>query len=410
MSADAYAADPAPAATASTEHQVLVMLHMPAAHYRPEAGYSGSYGDDGAHSARKRIAEELARAHGLTVVSEWPMPALGIDCYVMEDPGGDSSAHLVEILSRDPRTSWVQPMSVFHTLGSNDPLYAVQPSAKFWFLNDLHRVATGRKVTVAVVDSGIQDDHLDLIGQVTVKQNFVDGTSYVAEQHGTAVAGIIAALAGNGIGIEGIAPDAKLMALRACWQNLDEAAKCNSFTLGKALNFAITHDVQIINLSLGGPPDQLLQRLLEVAMHNGIKVVAAIDPKIPDGGFPASVPGVLAVADQESGKLSVVFKRDQLLAPGHDIPTTAPGGGWNFVSGSSYAAAHVSGLVALLTELGPRLGAAQMREQMIAAENSSKTIGIAGIINACAAIGHTTGNCPCLCPTAAHASNYTQSP
>jgi subtilisin family serine protease len=191
---------------------------------------------------------------------------------------------------------------------------------------------------------------------------------------------------------------------------LDEAAKCNSFTLGKALNFAITHDVQIINLSLGGPPDQLLQRLLEVAMRNGIKIVAAIDPRIPDGGFPASVPGVLAVADQESGKLNVSFNRDELLAPGHDIPTTAPGGRWNFVSGSSYAAAHVSGLVALLAELRPTLGAAQMHEQMIAAENGSKAIGIAGVVNACAAIGHTTGNCPCLCPTAAHASNYSQYP
>jgi subtilisin family serine protease len=389
----------APEAPGSPEHQVLVMLHMAPPHYRPDASYGGRYGDDAGHSARRRIAQELARAYGLTLVNDWPMPALGIDCYVMEGAAGDSSAHLVEILSRDRRTEWVQPMNLFHTLGNNDPLYVVQPSAKSWRLNDLHRVATGRNVLVAVIDSGVEDGHPDLLGQVVNKQNFVDGSSYVAEQHGTAVAGIIAALAGNGVGIEGVAPDARLMALRACWQEVGQSANCNSFTLGKALNFAITHAAQVINLSLAGPTDRLLQRLVEVALQNGIKVVAAIDPHSASGGFPASVPGVLAVADQESG----LSKRGVLLAPGHDIPTTVPGARWGFVSGSSYAAAHVSGMVALLTELRPSLTPAQIRGQIVAAESGSGGVEPAGVIDACATIGRIAGNCTCLCALA-HAS------
>jgi len=381
------------------EHQVLVMLHLPAPHYRPDSGYSGSYGDDGGHTARHRIAEELAKAHGLLLVTDWPMPALGIDCYVMEDPAHGTAAHMVELLSRDKRIEWVQPMSTFHALG-NDPLFPAQPSSSLWHLNDLHRVATGRNVTIAVIDSGVEDDHPDLRGQVVLKENFVDGTPYTAEQHGTAVAGIIAAIAGNGIGIEGIAPNAHLMALRACWQAVGSAAQCNSFTLGKALNFAIAHDAQVINLSLGGPPDRLLARLLDVAMKKGIRVVAAVDPKTAGGGFPASMEGVLAVASLEShGQGAHV-----LLAPGQDIPTTALDGRWNFVSGTSYAAAHVSGMVALLEELRPSMSAMQMQEQMNVA-GLDATEGV----DACATIGRITGNCPCSC-TAAHVSKTTFTP
>jgi subtilisin family serine protease len=99
----------------------------------------------------------------------------------------------------------------------------------------VRKAATGRKVTVAVVDSGIESNHPDLAGQVAVEENFVDGQKYVAELHGTAVAGVIAARAGNGVGIEGVAPDARLLALRACWQ-AGSATRCNSFTLAKAIN------------------------------------------------------------------------------------------------------------------------------------------------------------------------------
>ncbi|MBV8636057.1 MAG: S8 family serine peptidase [Burkholderiaceae bacterium] len=380
-------------------HQVLVMLHLPAPHYRPDSGYSGSYGDDGAHAARRRIAEELAKSHGLVLVTDWPMPVLGIDCYVMEDPAHGTAAHMVEVLSRDKRIEWVQPMSTYHSLG-NDPLFPAQPSSTLWHLNDLHRIATGRNVTVAVIDSGVQDDHPDLRGQVVLKENFVDGMPYAGEQHGTAVAGIIAAIAGNGVGIEGIAPNARVMALRACWQPAGSRAQCNSFTLGKALNFAIAHDARIINLSLGGPPDRLLERLLDVAMKKGARIVAAVDPQNVDGGFPASLSGVLAVASLESHGMAPRV----LLAPGREIPTTAVDGGWNFVSGTSYAAAHMSGMLALLEELRPAMSTAQIEQQLVKADFDS-----AEGVDACATIGRITGNCPCSC-TAAHVSKTTYTP
>jgi subtilisin family serine protease len=190
------------------------------------------------------------------------------------------------------------------------------------------------------------------------------------------------------------------MALRACWQPPETRAQCNSFTLGKALNFAIAHDARIINLSLGGPPDRLLGRLLDVAIKKGIMVVAAVDPQSIDGGFPASFGGVVAVASLDShGKLAHV-----VLAPGRDIPTTAVDGRWNFVSGTSYAAAHVTGMMALLDELNPALSAAQIEAQVINAGQD----GTDGV-DACATIGRITGNCPCSC-TAAHVSKTTYTP
>ncbi|MEI4902441.1 S8 family serine peptidase, partial [Klebsiella pneumoniae] len=91
------------------------------------------------------------------------------------------------------------------------PLFPFQPAAHAWRLSDLHEISTGRSVRVAVVDSMVDLAHPGLAGQVVVSENFVSGRPGVAEQHGTGVAGIIAARADNGVGIAGVAPQARLM-------------------------------------------------------------------------------------------------------------------------------------------------------------------------------------------------------
>ncbi|EEF25815.1 Subtilisin BL, putative, partial [Ricinus communis] len=115
------------------------------------------------------------------------------------------------------------------------------------------------------------------------------------------------------------------------------------------------NNAQIINLSLSGPPDRLLDRLLDVALERGISVVGAIDPHATSATFPANHHGVLAVASQPRPHTApaelAVAGTPPLLAPGNDVPTTAPGSRWAFVNGSSYAAAHVTGMLALLDEL-----------------------------------------------------------
>ena len=214
---------------------------------------------------------------------------------------------------------------------------------------ELHAVATGRGVRVAVIDSMVDASQPDLAGQIMTSQDFVLDHPRTAEQHGTGVAGIIAGIADNHIGIAGVAPHARLMALRACWQEGASGAVCDSLSLAKALYYAIDHDAQVINLSLSGPQDPLLGRLIDMAIARGAVVVGALDPHAADGGFPADHAGVVAVSDDPSTSLPGVF-----TAPGRDTPTAQPGGKFAFVSGSSYAAAHVSGLFALLKEHGGR--------------------------------------------------------
>ena len=179
------------------------------------------------------------------------------------------------------------------------------------------------------------------------------------ERHGTALAGVMAAERGNGQGIAGVAPNAMLLGLRACWEQPGGADRglCNSFTLARALHFAVVARPGVLNLSLQGPEDPLLSRLLLRAIADGTTVVAAYDSRRP-GRFPASLPGVIAVAEPTAAGLNP--PPGLLRAPGVDILSTAPGGGYAYVSGSSIAAAHVSGAAALLLEIAPHAGPARI--------------------------------------------------
>lgn len=393
-SADELTGKPAP-----VSYQLLVMLHMPLPHFRPDSSYSGRYTDDVSHSARLRIALDIAQQHKLKLVSDWPMPALGVDCYLME--AQEPAEKVVNNLAHDNRVEWVQVMGVYHTLSNaesskavnevNDGLYPLQPSARFWHLSELHQRSTGHGVRVAIIDSGIDDNHPDLTGQVKIKENFIDNNPYVSEFHGTAVAGVIAAKADNGMGIVGVAPNVNLMALRACWEISEHDTQCNSFTLGKALNFAILHKAQVINMSLTGPPDRLLAMLLNAALAQGIIIVSAVDLQHADGGFPASHPGVLAISEEDFG----VSPAGVLMAPGRDIPTTVPGGSWKFVNGASFACAHASGLVALLLQLKPALTSETIKQKIVLNSTSSERPGKA--IDACATMTLLTGSCVCSC-------------
>ena len=364
-------AQAAPAA-GDPARQVLVLLRLPAEHFRPGGDYADAYGDGAGMAARRRIAQRIANDHGLKVVTSWPIPLIGVDCFVMSVPDGQTPEQVALSLAHDPGVAGAEPMHVYRAQASaepipagkrdtakdagkageithNDPLYRAQPAAREWRLAELHTVATGRNVKVAVIDSMVDAAQPDLAGQIQTSQDFVLGHAAAAEQHGTGVAGIIAGLADNRIGIAGVAPRARLMALRACWQDGGAVAVCDTLSLAKALYYAIDHNAQVINLSLSGPADPLLGRLIDAALARGMVVVVALDPHAADGGFPASHPGVVAVSDDPSTSLVGAF-----VAPGRDTPTTQPGGRFAFVSGSSYAAAHVSGLFALLRERSSR--------------------------------------------------------
>ncbi|HYP34676.1 MAG TPA: S8 family serine peptidase [Burkholderiaceae bacterium] len=343
----------APAVAASAPRELLVMLRAPTAHARIDGSYGGAgYGDAARAQSQARVGARLAAAHGFAVVTLWALPALGMDCVVLALPPGADVGASIAALQAHPEVAWAQAMNEFHAQGHADPLYKLQPAAAQWHLDDLHAVATGRRVRVAIIDSGIDDSHPDLAQAVLARANFVDGRGWAAEAHGTAVAGLVAARADNGIGIVGIAPDAQLYALRACWEASATQTLCNSLSLARALSFAIERRAEVINLSLSGPTDLLLGRLIDVALAQRQQVVAAVDARAAGGGFPAGHPGVIAVADAQAELPSGIA--GAWAAPARDLPATAPGGGWRMVTGSSFAAGEVSGLLAVMAQARSR--------------------------------------------------------
>jgi subtilisin family serine protease len=371
------------------DREILVMLRQAADHYRPTGDYAGPYGDLLGQSGRERTARRIAHRYGLTLAGNWPMPMIGVDCFVMIVPDGRGLTVAADQVSHDADVVWAQPVGVYGAKGGapthNDPLYAAEPVARDWHLAELHRIATGRGVRIAVIDSGIEASHPDLAGQVVTNRNFVGGQRLAAEQHGTGVAGVIAAKADNRIGIAGVAPGARLLGLRACWQLSGGAAattKCDTLSLAKAIYFAIEQGADVINLSLSGPDDRLLRELLGVALTKGRVIVTAFDEKVANGGFPASLPGVVAVSDTALAPA----RGPAYIAPGRDIPTTQPGGRWFLVSGSSYAAANVSGLIALMRE--------RRRSAPLAFVTERRG---GGLIDACASLLRVGRACDCSC-------------
>ena len=383
----ADAADAAEPTPAPDSQQVLVLFELPPPHYRADGNYAPGYADASGKVARRRLATSIAKSNGLRLVDDWPLPLLSVDCYVMDVPPSERPEEVAAKLARDPRVAWAQPMHMFRSLGHDDPLFGVQPAAAQWRLNDMHASVTGRDVRVAIVDSGVQLDHPDLAGQVVGHASFAGDRGEHAEVHGTAVAGIVAARADNHLGIAGIAPEARLLALRACREVSARETMCSTLGLALALHAAIDRSAQVINLSLGGPSDRLIEQLVRAALSRGIPVVAAADRTASAGGFPANVPGVVAVVDENAGTTPT----GMIAAPGTDVPSSLPGSRWGLVSGASYAAAHVSGMLALMIDAQARTNGPHSSLQ------SKIVVRSDGRIDSCASLGRASGACACDC-------------
>jgi len=344
--------------------------------------------------------QALAQRFRLSLVYAWTMESLGEQCVVFEVPPGASAREVAQQLAKDPRVSIAQTVEVFRTQGG-DPYSQLQHGSTSLRLEQAHRRATGKGVKIAVVDTGVDFDHPDLRERVKKAQNFVDRgeRSFTSDIHGTAVAGLIAATANNDVGIAGAAPQAEIYALKACWEQPPgvRQAVCTSYTLAKAVDYAIVQGAQILNFSLAGPADPLLGKLIDQALAKGIVVVAA------DGGtaaqdFPANYKGVIGVlgSDDLQGPPTVPpgHSSATLAAPGVDILTTMPHGAYDLFSGSSAAAAEISGVAALLLEKNPRLTPSEISAILHKTSHPIATDPV-GEVDACAAVASLAGEaCP----------------
>jgi subtilisin family serine protease len=222
---------------------------------------------------------------------------------------------------------------------------------------DAHALSRGEGVKVAIIDTGVDTAHPDLARSIAVAKNLVDADDrqFRNDRHGTEIAGVIAAVANNHEGIVGIAPEARLMVFKACWQVRPDAdtALCNSFTMARALVAAFDAHAQVINLSLSGPEDPLLSGLIREGVHRGILFVGAAAAEADGKPGLLHQDGVIEVASTESESAPAFALR----APGREILTSLPGGHYDFASGDSVATAHVTGVVALLLEKNRTLSA-----------------------------------------------------
>lgn len=365
----------------------------------------------GASPRARRIAARLARQYQLRAVDEWPIAALDVHCVVYEIPEESSARDVLTAMAGDPRVESVQPMQLFEVqgrrtstpIGYNDPYLHLQHGVDSMQVLAAHRWSVGRGITVAVLDTGVDSDHPELAGRISVAKDFVGDRRRrpAGELHGTAVAGVIASRPNNGLGIVGVAPDVRILALKACWEVAGEGtARCSSFTLAKAIAFALEQGPDVVNLGLSGPRDPLLERLIGIALDRGMVVVAAAgEPPHGSARFPTSIDGVIAVCSagslEEKGDAGGGFAA--LSAPGREILTTTPGRSFDFLSGSSFAAAHVTGIAALALQLRPGLDASTLRWILALTSTELPPPGEASgvTVNACAAIAHLVPEADC---------------
>ena len=281
----------------------------------------------------------VARQYGLTLTRQ--LADADNRCRLLRHvvPDGRSTSAAAEQVSHDPDVAWAQPIGTVRRAGlgrsPNDPLFAAEPAAAQWHLADLHRIATGRGVQGRrrrqrhrSMPSGPRrpDD---------VNRNFVSGQPLRSNSTAPESRESSPPKADNGVGIAGVAPGARLLGLRACWQiksSATAATVCDTLSLAKAIYFAVENHADVINLSLSGPDDRLLRELLKLALGKGSTVVTAFDGKLAGGGFPASMAGVIAVSGRQLG--TVAFARLHCAwtrCPDHGAGRTMVSRQWQFL-------------------------------------------------------------------------------
>lgn len=302
--------------------------------------------------------DRLADAVQVKEVDGWPIPALESYCIVFELSSDQDVDAVMDTLSRQAGVTLVQPMNYFEGLVSGesqagDPYAEIQFGRDLSLLQDLHRYSLGENVRIGIIDSSVDQTHPDLVDQISDTVDFVNVSGPQDKLHGTAMAGIIAARLNNGEGGFGIAPGAQLLVYGVCKRDLGGNTVCNTFDLARGLARAMEDRVDIINLSLAGPHDPLLELLLRELLRLDTIVVAAVNPGHPENSFPASMPGILAVGEQRKNNQSGDSQPPDILpvSPWYlssERMSTRAGGGYQFFYGNSVSTAGITGLAALI--------------------------------------------------------------
>ncbi len=269
-------------------------------------------------------------------------------------------------LAADPDVEWAEPDErMYASATANDPLLGAQWAVPKTRLLEAWDLGRGWGVTVAVIDTGIDASHPDLAGRVAWGPDFVqdDGNPADDHGHGTHVAGTVAALANNGIGVVGVAPGARVLAVKVL--NAEAWGYWSDIADGVIASYQ--RGARVLNLSLGGASDSYtLRAAIAQAQQAGALVVAAAGNNATDQlHYPAAYPGVIAVGATTRTDARAAFSTFgawvAVAAPGEGIVSTAKGGGYAYMSGTSMATPQVAALAALLRARRPDWTPAQVR-------------------------------------------------
>jgi hypothetical protein len=286
------------------------------------------------------------------------------------------------------RFGQAQPPTAAGSASQGEPSAAQYVVPKL-HLVEAHRITNGDDVLVAVIDSKIDASHPDLAGVIADQYDAL-GTSSPAHMHGTGMAGAIAAHSK----LIGVAPKVKLLAVRAFSGDKD-SAQGTTFNILKGLDWAASKNARIVNMSFAGPADPMFRDMLAKAHGRGIVLIAAVGnagPRSPPL-YPAADPDVIGVTatDAEDKLLPQANRGPQVAvaAPGVQVLEPAPDGGYQITTGTSVAAAHASGVAALLLAREPKLTPDEVRRDLIgsarAIPGAKRDVG-AGVIDALAAV------------------------
>ena len=233
-------------------------------------------------------------------------------------------------------------------------------------LSVAHRTTLGRNVRVAVIDLQIDKAHPDVIGAVVDRYDST-GQADRPHAHGTGIAGAIL----------NVAPGAEILAVRV-FSSSGVKSKTTADNVVRGLEWAVKNNAHIVNMSFAGPGDPTLAQALKAAYNKGVILIAAVGNAEAEAQpvFPASDPHVIAVTATDSEDR--IFQganraaHVDLAAPGVKILVPAPAGEYQIMTGTSVAAAHVSGVVALMLERSPLLTPTEVRRILV---QSARPIG-----------------------------------
>ena len=299
----------------------------------------------------------LAQTYSLAFQEEFTVAVLNERIGLLDVVDGRAIDALARIMTLDGRVAAAQPNYRYELSQQNLPAGAVpQYGIKKMRVPATREMATGQGVVVAVLDTPIDASHPALAGKL-VGSFDPRGPIAAADRHGTAMAAIIATSGG----LESVAPGASILGAHVFTPSTDGAAGpfSTSELIVKGIDWSVRQGAHILNMSFAGPDDPLVKRVIGAVLARGIVVVASAGNGGPGAppSFPGAYSGVIAVtATDARDRLFRGATRGAYIvvaAPGVDILSAVPGSAYGLLSGTSPAAAHVSGLAALIVERSP---------------------------------------------------------